>query len=490
VRGDCSIRINGLGFTADEIAACSARSGLLSIELELSAADRCACTHCSTRTEPATVLSLEDIFGLFEQAKQLGARRVILIDSVTGPYPHLRTLIESLTANQMEVELIAGDTAIPPELATFLFQKRVNLSVDLAGWSLERPSMAAQAPNPVFDRLRNVGYGTPDAPNLAVRISANGENLETIPAIWRWARNNNIDPHLQIIKPGNGSDPLAILSPYHAKKLFEDLGEIDRLEFNRTWELPPSLTGRSCKRHLFATHIGSCGTVYSCVGVTIPLGTIRAESLRDILTQSEVIEDIRAFSDKVKEPCRTCSKTVDCYGCRGAAYQLTGDYLSGDQMCWKADGIPIESLPVDVGRLIPHGPSIRMVDQLVQIGERRAATSSTVANDSPWLDERGQLDELAYVEIIAQSFAAIHGFHLTAEQLARHKGLLLGITNMTISNHARAGDKLTVEIRKMTRFGQFGIVEGEVRHDDGRLIAVGQLKVWRPSEEDAAMMVS
>lgn len=484
MRGDCSIRINGIGFTADEIAACSAKQGLLSIELELSASDRCACTHCLTKATPESVLSLDEILALIEQARQLGARRVILVDSATGPYPHLRALIESLCANQMEVELFAGDTDITAELASFLREKHVNVSVDLAAWSLQRPGAA-------LDQLKNSGYGTSGAPTLSIRISVNSDNVESIPGIWRWARNNNFEPHVQIIKPANGSDqPLEILFPNRAKKLFEELGEIDRAEFNRAWELPPALTGRSCKRHLYAAHIAACGTVYACVGVTIPLGTIRTESLRDILTLSEVLEDIRAYPDKVKQPCRTCSKTVDCYGCRGAAYQLTGDYLSGDQMCWKAQSTPIEALPVDVGRLIPHGPSIRMVDQLVQIGERRAATSFTVAPDSPWVDERGQLDELAYIEIIAQSFAAIHGFHLPPEQLADHKGLLLGVTNMAISDIARAGDKLTIEIRKMTRFGQFGIVEGEVRHADGRLIAVGQIKIWRPSDEEAAMMMS
>jgi radical SAM protein with 4Fe4S-binding SPASM domain len=314
--------------------------------------------------------------------------------------------------------------------------------------------------------------------------------VDIIPQLWRQTRNNNIEPHIQIIKPENGTNqPLHYLPPTRAKQLFEELGEIDRLEFNRTWELPPALIGRSCKRHLFGAHLSACGTVYACVGVTIPLGTIRTESLRDILTLSEVLEDIRAYGDKVKEPCRTCSRTTDCYGCRGAAYQLTGDYLSGDQMCWKAESTPIETLPVNTARLVPHGPSIRMVDQLVQIGERRATTSVVISPDSPWVDANGRLDELAYIEIIAQSFAAVHGFHTLPEDLDNQKGLLLGVSNMTVSDQARAGDRLKIEIRKMTRFGQFGIVEGQVRHEDGRLIAVAEVKVWRSSKEDAAMMM-
>ena len=37
---------------------------------------------------------------------------------------------------------------------------------------------------------------------------------------------------------------------------------------------------------------------------------------------------------------------------------MTGDYLTGDQMCWKAEGVQIESLPVGVAGLVPvrRGP--------------------------------------------------------------------------------------------------------------------------------------
>lgn len=35
----------------------------------------------------------------------------------------------------------------------------------------------------------------------------------------------------------------------------------------------------------------------------------------------------------IKGPCNSCDMTDGCYGCRGAAYQLTGDYLASDPLC-------------------------------------------------------------------------------------------------------------------------------------------------------------
>lgn len=474
MRGDCSIRIHGNGFTAEQIEACAARQGLLSIEIELPAADSCPCPACQTNPHP--ILSPQEILSLLDQARELGAKKVMLIEGQSSLYPHLRQIISELHARRMETELFVGGCEITTDFAAFLFAHRVDVAIDL---SIEnRPSIG---------HLTDAGYGRPEAPALAARIHFDAGNIEQVPGLWRFCRARGLEPQVQILTPGNNRTP-QLPSPQAGRRLFEQLGEIDRLEFDRAWDASPALIGRSCNRHLFAVHVSACGTIYACVGVTIPLGNIRAEPLREIITLSEVLEDLRAFHQKVKEPCRTCSKTTDCYGCRGSAYQLTGDYLAGDQLCWKAESTPIQSLPLTINGLIPHGPGMRMVDELVTVGERWIATSFTVPADSAWIDENGLLDELACIEIIAQSFAASHGFHLPPEQLAAHKGLLLGVTNLAIRGVARAGDRLSIGLKKVTRFGDFGIVEGEIRHEDGKLIATGTVKLWRPKEAVASLM--
>ncbi|WP_035240507.1 radical SAM/SPASM domain-containing protein [Desulfobacter vibrioformis] len=37
----------------------------------------------------------------------------------------------------------------------------------------------------------------------------------------------------------------------------------------------------------------------------------------------------------IKGFCRTCEKSDTCYGCRGAAFQVTGDLLASDPLCWR-----------------------------------------------------------------------------------------------------------------------------------------------------------
>ncbi len=493
MRGDCSIRINGLGFTREQIDACVQRQGLLSIEIDLAAPGQCECPAC--QTNPQTTLSLQEIRSLIDQAKSLGAERCLLVDSASASHPDLRQLIDDIRGREMGIELFSNSHGIEREMAEFL--RRHNVSVALRLNSLNRDlhnrlvndDRSYDVSHAAISHLKQAGYGGSSGPLLAIRTEICDENIAEIPAIWRWVRGEKLEPYLQIITPRTapGEKP-RIIAPDRAKELFEELGRIDRDEFARVWDTPPSLIGRSCKRHQFACHVTPCGTIFACVGVTIPLGNIRKEPLAEILNLSEVMENLRMFGQKVKEPCRTCCKTTDCYGCRGAAYQLTGDYLAGDQLCWKAKGVEIESLPIGMEKLIPHGKSVRMIDQLVQVGERFAQTDFIVKKDSLLVDASGRLDELAYIEMIAQSFAACHGFQLFGEERLAHQGLLLGARDFVISGEARVGDRLTIRVGKVTRFGDFGVVDGEVHHDDGRLIATGQIKIWRPSGETLKVM--
>ena len=450
MHGDCSIRVGGgnLGFTAQEIEQCVQREGLLAIELDLAAHG----------------LSLAEIGNVLDQAAALGARRCVLAHDEKAVHPELRGIVKSARDRRMEIELLISMQAMDNDLAGFLRENSISVIVEYESGGEER-----------LEELKSQC-----GERLAAAISVSHENIETIPGLWRWARSKSIEPRVQIITPH--SSGATLVNPDDAKALFEELGRIDREEFNIRWDIPPSLIGRSCKRHLFACHVTSGGDVFACVGVTIPLGNIRTESLKEILELSEVMENLRDFHHKVKEPCASCCQSVDCYGCRGAAFQLTGDYLTGDPLCWKAKGIQVESLPADVAGLIPHGKTIRLAEQIVQIGERTARTTFKVNPDCNLLDETGSLDETAYIEMIAQSFAACHGFHLTPQQRRTHRGLLLGVKDLLVHGRAKVGDRLEIEVNKITRFGPFGVVEGKIFRQDGKLLATGQVKVWRQDE--------
>lgn len=488
---DCSVPADGFGFTRQEIEECMSRRGLLSMEIELTLACNFRCPYCYAGANPSPPsLTPDEVRDAVRQAKALGARRIILLGGEPTLYPQLHEIIDFIIGLGMDIELFTNGSRITDTEAQFMHSRgiAVVLKLNTLNPQLQNRLTGCERGNELIHtalaNLRRAGYPA-EGKRLAVSTVICNDNFDELPELWRWTRTQGMVPYFEMITPqGNAKENRSLTVPsQQVGALFQKLADIDRNEFGRSWEPQPPLVGNVCKRHQFSCVVTANGTVFPCVGVTIPLGNIHQQPLAQILADSEVLENLRDYRKKAKEPCRSCHKAEDCYGCRGAAYQLTGDYLAADPLCWHADGAQVHSLPVEAGDLVPHGPSMRAVDRLVKVGEREAHTEFVVKEDLLLVGEDGTLDETACVEMIAQSLAACHGFHLAADEQRLHRGFLLGIKELSIRGEARVGDRLQVHVRKLARIGDFGVAEGTIRHADGRLVAQGEIKIWQSSAD-------
>jgi radical SAM protein with 4Fe4S-binding SPASM domain len=232
-------------------------------------------------------------------------------------------------------------------------------------------------------------------------------------------------------------------------------------------------------RHKFSCLLCPCGDVMPCVGLNMPIGNIRENTLSDIIEDSEVLEDLRDHIHTIKGPCASCSDAEVCYGCRGAAHRLTGDYLASDPLCWKnADRQDeIASLPFAADEVIPQKRPMRIIDDLVKTGDRSGEVSVTVSKEMPFVGDDGVIDESAYFEMMAQSIAAINGFKRLGRSQSALEGFLVGVQEFEILGPARVGDTLNIHVQKKTRFGKFGILKGTVSRN-GVVLARGEIKTW------------
>ena len=95
------------------------------------------------------------------------------------------------------------------------------------------------------------------------------------------------------------------------------------------------LVSYNCTRHFFAVYLKATGELYPCPGVEINLGIVKDSPLKDILDCRE-IRILRNIEKYIQGHCRTCEhnrRQIPCYGCRGQAWQTTGDITSEDQDC-------------------------------------------------------------------------------------------------------------------------------------------------------------
>jgi len=128
-------------------------------------------------------------------------------------------------------------------------------------------------------------------------------------------------------------------------------------------------------------------------------------------------------------------------------------------------------------RLIPHRAPMRLVDTLVSVSDGCAVTESVLPRSAMVADEEGKIDEVAFMELIAQSYAAFKGYTDRMDGKRPGEGFLVGVRNLAVTGRAYAGDRLQTSIRTVAALGGFAVVEGAVTRGDETL-ASGTLKLW------------
>lgn len=340
----CSFDIANFEFPTEEIERTRKVSGLLSMEIELSQRCNFKCPYCYVEgaEDYSDELTLSEIKNVIVQARDLGARKIILLGGEPMIHPHLPELVRFISENKLETEMFTNGSKITSEVAEELFRNRVRVVLKMNTFDKDLQNTlcgtnnAYQVIHAAFDNLKKAGYPGKNS-LLAISTIICQQNIDQLPEFWTWLRDQNILPYFEMITPQASArqNEWLVVEPTRIKLLFDELSRIDHEKYGIEWSPQPPLAGNKCLRHQFSCVVNSVGDVLPCVGVTKSAGNIRNDELRTILRQSKVFEDLRNFRTSISGPCSVCEKSDFCYGCRGAAFQLTGDHLASDPLCWK-----------------------------------------------------------------------------------------------------------------------------------------------------------
>lgn len=338
------MQLYNLEFSEQDIKEAVAAGRLLSMEIEFSRVCNFRCSYCYVpeQRELAGELSRAEIKDILLQARDLGARKIIILGGEPSIYPHLVEMIRFLTEHQLEIEMFTNGTGIDAELAAVLAAAQVRVVLKLNSRDrVIQDQLAGRAGafdliQAAFTNLKQAGYPSPEL-FLALSTIICQQNIGELPAMWQWLRDEGIEPYFEVITPQEKAltNSWLAVEAQQLKTLFTQLSEIDQQKYGRHWEPQPPLVGNRCMRHQVSCLVTASGDVMPCVGVTIPLDNVRHNRLAHILKNSEVVNNLKNYREMIKGECRDCDKADECYGCRGAAYQLTGDYLASDPTCWR-----------------------------------------------------------------------------------------------------------------------------------------------------------
>ena len=340
----CLIQTSDFEFPLADIEETAARGGLLSMEIEFSLRCNYRCPYCYVPRSPdlSDELDRSEIKDVIRQARALGARKIIILGGEPSIYPHLLEMIDHIIGQGMTVEMFTNGSGITPDLAEALAERSVRVVLKMNSFdesTQDRMTGIKGSYRQIrrsLDCLRQAGYPDEDR-FLAVSTVICRDNQHEILTMWPWLRDRGIAPYFEIITPqANAADhPELYVAPDELERLFYAIARLDRERYGLAWEPQPPLVGNKCLRHRFSCLVTARGDVLPCVGVTLAVGNIRETPLADILRESEVIQNLKRHRETIKGPCRDCDRAAECYGCRGAAFQMTGDYLASDPLCWK-----------------------------------------------------------------------------------------------------------------------------------------------------------
>jgi len=148
--------------------------------------------------------------------------------------------------------------------------------------------------------------------------------------VMEWLAETQIDCPILIRVPGCPMYPLILKQKRIQPK---------RIPVEMLYRIPYYRSGCAAGMPFGYLVIRANGDVNPCMLLQVDLGNVKEKSVREIWQQHSALAQLRS-RDLLKGDCGRCEHREVCAGCRGRAYEETGDMLASDPGCWYMGHVP------------------------------------------------------------------------------------------------------------------------------------------------------
>jgi len=306
------------------------------------------CIYCFANSGKALPgeLNSSELFQVIDQISEVGAK---IIPIIGGGEPtlskHLLDLVAYISSKGLIPGVFTNCTVITKELARRLFDMGTYVVGKLNSLDHNLEDLmtgvkgASKRIKQGIDILMTSGFTGVTPSKLSLNTIICRYNYYEIPAIFRWMRDRNIIPYIQIpVLIGRMKSAIAI-SNQQAKTLFYNILKIDQENYGYNWVPTPPNVSWPCTQRTTSCYITSTGDVQLCNSTNISLGNVRKQRLRDILLSSQM----KAIKDltRIRGNCAKCPYlgVYCCGGCTANSFNSTGDVFASDERCWHQGGV-------------------------------------------------------------------------------------------------------------------------------------------------------
>ncbi len=137
----------------------------------------------------------------------------------------------------------------------------------------------------------------------------------------------------------------------------------------------------------------------------------------------------------------------------------------------------------EIEQMIPHRGSMKLVQEIVEVGGNRCVTASTVLSDWP-LCEDGSVSPIILIELVAQTAGVNIGWQeVHSKNPSGQTGWIVGIKKAEFyRDRIPVNTRVLITIEENRRDDSYAEVAGRARVDS-ELIGEMNLQVYRPVKE-------
>ena len=140
------------------------------------------------------------------------------------------------------------------------------------------------------------------------------------------------------------------------------------------------------------------------------------------------------------------------------------------------------SLPAKADHFLPHAFPMVFIDRLLEADGERGLCELELTSAHIFVDAQGRMDRACFVELAAQSFAAVKGWKLACQDTPFSSGFLVGVQAFECLDDASVGDLLQIETMELGGFDGYTVVRATINRG-GETIAGGKIKLYVPASD-------
>ncbi|TIH15793.1 3-hydroxylacyl-ACP dehydratase [Marinifilum sp. JC120] len=151
------------------------------------------------------------------------------------------------------------------------------------------------------------------------------------------------------------------------------------------------------------------------------------------------------------------------------------------------------NLPAQAEKLLPHRGQMLLIDSVLTAEEGAGTAQADLSTQSISMGTDGNLLPPFYIELVAQAYAAVCGYHLQSLGQPVPEGYLVGVQKFQLTPEAAntnwTSNELLISVQTVGDFDGFAVVEGTVSRE-GKIMAEGRIKLFVPQDETMTELVA